>query len=57
MKVEELITLCEGREFVQLVSKTEKRPLPRVMAELLCDNHGTGQSVWRYRTSSILRAR
>lgn len=56
MKVEELIALCEGREFVQLVSKTGKRPFPYVQAELLCASPSNGQSVWLYKTKSILRA-
>lgn len=56
MKVEELFELCEGREHVQLVSRTGKRPFPYVQAELLCANPNNGQSVWLYKTKSILRA-
>jgi len=56
MTIAELREACEGREFIVLVSKTGKRPFPRVKAELLCASPSNGQSVWRYKTKSILRA-
>lgn len=56
MKIEELIELCKGREYVQLVSQTGKRPFPYIQAELLCASPNNGQSVWLYKTKSILRA-
>jgi hypothetical protein len=55
MTIAELRAACEGREFLQLTSPDSKRPIPHVLAELLCASPHNKQSVWLYKTKSILR--
>jgi hypothetical protein len=55
MTIDELRAACEGREFLQLTSPDSKRPIPHVLAELLCASPHNKQSVWLYKTKSILR--
>ncbi len=55
MTPQELLSACEGREYIQLTSPDNKRPIPRMRAELLCVNPNDGHSVWLYKTKDVLK--